>query len=269
MAPQRLGLTPLPGGATAWPGRVGDPAEVEQVLAGVTTRAAQRAATAAVLRPVEQADDLNTDKRRHHLLPVHPSLKPLFPAGGPRHGSVVVAAGTTSLILALLATPTAAGRYAAVVNMPRLGALAADEYGVRLERLALVPDPGPNWAAITAILLDGLAMVVTGVDGEVNAETAQRLAARARRSGAVLVPAGPAVVWPGADVVLVADPPAWEGLGAGRGRLRRAVMTVTSTGRGAGARSRELVVPIPLPDPADMAPRRAARDETGPVALSA
>jgi len=44
--------------------------------------------------------------------------------------------------------------------MPDLGLLAAYELGVDLERLALVPEPGPDWPQVVAALLDGIDVVV-------------------------------------------------------------------------------------------------------------
>jgi hypothetical protein len=48
-----------------------------------------------------------------------------------------------------------------VVGLPALGAVAAvEQHGVPLERLVLVPHPGPDWPTVVAALLDGLDMVV-------------------------------------------------------------------------------------------------------------
>jgi hypothetical protein len=104
-----------------------------------------------------------------------------------------------------------------VVGVPTLGAAAAAELGVALDRLALVPAPGPDWATVVAALLDGLDIVVAAAPGPVAASVATRLSARARHRGSVFVPYGR---WEGADLTLDATRAVWRGLGQGRGRLR-------------------------------------------------
>ena len=155
------------------------------------------------------------------MLPVAEPLARLLPAGGLRRGSTVAlppAPAATSLLLALLAEASAGGAWAAVVGRPGLGLVAAAEAGVRLERLALVPEPGPDLMAVTVALLDGMDVVaVAGAErAGVRAAERQRLAARARQRGAVLVALGP---WPGADLELSCADARWQGLGAGTGRL--------------------------------------------------
>lgn len=98
--------------------------------------------------------------------------------------------------------------------MPTFGAGAAAEIGIALDRLALVPDPGPEWPTVVAALIDGVDVVVTAVPQTVSASVANRLAARARQRGSVLVPYGR---WDGADVTLQVVRGVWEGLGSGRG----------------------------------------------------
>jgi len=179
------------------------------------------------------------------------ALAPLLPWGGLRRGSVVSVQGSTSLLFALLSTASAAGSWAAVVGRRDLGLLAAAEAGVAVERLALVPRPGADLAAVTAALLDGVELVaVAGVERLTIAET-RRLAARARQRGAVLLPLGD---WPGADVRLHGERIEWDGLGRGHGRLRSLRVTVQAAGRGAAARPRAAdVVLVGTPAVAELA----------------
>ena len=171
---------------------------------------------------------------------------------------------------------SSAGGCAGVVGLPSLGALAAAEQGVPLERLALAPHPGPDWPAVAAALLDGLDLVVVAAPtGTIDATVWRMLAARARSRGAVLVSTRP---WVGCDLTLTVTGHDWAGLGTGqhtgRGRLRGHQMTVRATGRGAAARPREVTVPVPLPG-RDQLPtvERQVVDElaeaTGWAALSA
>lgn len=183
------------------------------------------------------------------VLPVVPELRSLLPAGGLRRGTTVAIAGgagagsgATSVLLVLLAAASRAGSWCAVVGVPALGAVAAAEAGIELSRLALVPSPGPGWPRVVAALLDGVDIVVVAPPGPVAAPVVDRLAARARQRGAVLVPYGR---WDSADVVLQAVGGVWEGLGLGHGRLRCRRLTVTAWGRGAAARHREAHLWLP------------------------
>jgi hypothetical protein len=204
------------------------------------------AALAELVRPAGDVDELGA----HRVLPVLPELSGLLPSHGLRRGSTVAVAtgraapgsGGTSLLLALLAAASRSGSWCAVVGVPSLGVLAAAESGIVLERLALVPNPGPEWPTVVAALIDGVDLVVTAVPGAVSGSIASRLVARARQRGSVLVPFGS---WAGADVTLQVMQGIWEGLGSGRGRLRRREVTVVARGRGAAARPREITMWMP------------------------
>ncbi|HET9517879.1 MAG TPA: hypothetical protein VFO77_09155 [Actinoplanes sp.] len=207
------------------------------------------AALAELIRPAGTPDDPGV----HRMLPVRPELGGLLPGRGLRRGSTVAiiaghsslgqsVGGGTSLLLALLSAASRSGSWCAIVGLPALGVLAAAESGIALERLALVPDPGPEWPTVVAALIDGLDVVVTAVPGHVTASVATRLAARTRQRGSVLVPYGR---WAGADVTLQVTHAAWEGLGAGRGRLRRREVTITARGRGAAARPKQITLWLP------------------------
>jgi len=183
------------------------------------------------------------------VFPLRDELRELLPWHGLRRGATVMVSGgpgATSVLLALLAGPVRAGSWCAVMGMPALGAQAAAELGVDLRRLVLVPDPGTEWATVTAALLDGLDIVVVRPPGPVAARLTRRLAARARQRGSVLVPYGD---WDGADVVLRAAGQVWHGLGEGRGRLRARELDVVSYGRGAAARPRSAALRLPAGDP--------------------
>ncbi len=203
------------------------------------------AALAGLVRPASAPDPAGA----HRVLPVAPELTGLLPNRGLRRGSTIAVAagqprpsGATSLVLALLAEASRAGSWCAVVGVPTFGAVAAAELGIALDRLALVPYPGPDWATVVAALIDGVDVVVTAVPAGVTTTVATRLAARARQRGSVLVPYGR---WDGADVTLQVSRGVWQGLGAGRGRLRRREVTVSARGRGAAARPREVTVWLP------------------------
>ncbi len=211
---------------------------------------------AGLVRPATEPGGAGVDQ----VLPVAAALRPLFPSGGLRRGGTVglatpsgdeLARGPMSLLIALLVEASAAGSWCAVVGLPRLGLAAAAEAGVVVDRLALIPHPGPDWTGVVAALLDGVDIVVTSIAGSIPAQLASRLTARARQRGGVLVSVGP---WPGADLTLEVVDAAWHGLGRGRGRLHRYEAEVRAHGRGAAARPRRARLwlsgagePMPVP----------------------
>src|SRR6266498_2104689 len=179
------------------------------------------------------------------LLPVAAELRGLLPGGGLRRGATVaVDKDATSLLLALMAAASQAGSWCAVVGVPTLSAAAAAEAGIALDRLALVPNPGPGWTGVVGALLDGLDIVVVAVPGPIAPTVSGRLTARARQRGSVLVSYGD---WRGADVTLDVVSSVWHGLGAGRGRLQCRELTVVVHGRGAVAVPRRARVWLPRP----------------------
>ncbi|MFZ4585249.1 MAG: hypothetical protein ACOYNI_08480 [Acidimicrobiia bacterium] len=162
-------------------------------------------------------------------------------AQGVARGSVVtvegaMGAGATTLALQLAAAATDAGEWAAAVEPDHtLGALAAREAGVALERFVVVRNvDGARVAAVTAALLDGVTCVVARAPNGWRIGDARRLVARARERGAVLVVQG---AWPeSATVRLRAEGGAWPGLDAGHGLLAARRVRVRADGRGVGAR---------------------------------
>lgn len=169
-------------------------------------------------------------------------LREMLPGRGLRRGSTVTVRGSTSLLFVVLAAATAAGGWAAVVGMPHLGLVAAAESGVALERLALVPDPGPDWPEVVAALLDGIDMVVAAPPTAVAPVLARRLTGRARQRGTVLVAARD---WPAAELAIEADHGAWHGMDRGHGRLRCRTVNVVVRGRGAAERPRQAQMSLP------------------------
>lgn len=175
------------------------------------------------------------------VLPVPASLAGLLPSGGLDQGTTVVVRGSTSLTLSLVAEASRTGTWVALVGLSRVGVLAAHQLGLDLEKVVLVPAPGPDGPVVVAALLDGVGLVVVG-DVALSDADRRRLSARARERGAVLLSTAS---WPGAHVVLTAEAEQWEGLGQGHGRLRSRRLRVRGGGRGAAGRGwlAEVVVP--------------------------
>lgn len=146
-------------------------------------------------------------------LETHPALAGLVQlrAGGS------YAVDSSGLALALVAGPSRAGGWCAVVGVADFGAEAAVALGVDLTRTVLVPDPGDQWLEVTAALVDVATVVLVQPQGRVPERVAERLGARLRKRSAALVVLGD---WPRAEVRLTTREPSWSGLGSGHGHLR-------------------------------------------------
>jgi hypothetical protein len=221
----------------------------------MTVRVTVPAGAGAALAEQVRAAATLTDQAVTDLLPVPAPLAPLFPAGGLRRGSALAVVGSTSLLIAMLAAVSADGAWCAVVGLPTLGLLAAAEAGVAVDRLALVPDPGPDLAGVVGALVDGVDLVVVGDPAGLAPAQVRRLTARARQRGAVLIGLGG---WPGADLRLSLRDAIWSGAGAGEGYLRQRRVTVLAEGRGGANRPRRVVVLLPAADGGIAVPAAAA-----------
>ena len=188
---------------------------------------------------------------RTRLLPVVPPLADLFPDGGLRRGSTVVvtglagdgrdggSGGVISVALALLAAASGTGSWCALVGLPGLGAVAAHDLGIDLARSAVVPRPGAAWAEVTAVLIEGVDLVMLCPPFPPRPAMARRLVARARERRSVLVVVPGRAGWPEhPDLRLGVSDMRWDGVGTGEGYLSRRRMTVTATGRRSAARPR-------------------------------
>ena len=170
--------------------------------------------------------------------PLTDGLSELLPWPRLRPGAVVavtsrVPVGMTSLIFTILAGPSQAGAWCAVVGAPGVSAAAASRVGICLSRLALVPDVAGRENQVTGVLLEGMDVVALRSRGPVRPADAARLAARARNRGSVLVPFGAgAAQWPGAAARLTVSRLRWHGLKEGRGLLRYCSVTVSSAVKG-------------------------------------
>jgi hypothetical protein len=173
-------------------------------------------------------------------LATHPALASLLPGGALQSGAAYAVVGSTTLLMALLAGPSAAGAWCGVVGVPEFGAEAASRCGIDLDRLVLVPHPGDQWLNVTAALADAVTVVVTRPVGRVAAREAARLAARLRMREATLIVLGE---WPGIEARFAVTQSSWSGLGRGYGYPQARVVTVTATGRGDRPRSARLWLP--------------------------
>jgi hypothetical protein len=214
------------------------------------SRAASLAAVTSASGAVStarQLADRSADVATRPVLPVPPALVQLFPAGGLGLGTTVAVRGSRAVLLSLLAATTQHVR-AAVVGMPDLGMLAAAEYGVDTERLALIPHPGAQVPEVVAAVLDGFAVVVVAAEqvlgaGQRGVALARRLSSRARHRAAVLLTFGS---WPTPELTLHCSQARWHGLGHGYGHLTEHEITVETTGRGAAGQARRARLHLPV-----------------------
>ena len=150
------------------------------------------------------------------------------------------------LLLTLLAAPSVAGGWSALVGVDDLGVEAAEEAGLDLGRTVLVPAPGPDWLEVTAALVDVVPVVVlrppAGVPEAALARTASRLAARLRKRAGTLLVQGP---WPGCEARLELAEQQWLGPEAGHGRLTARRVQVRVRRGSAPPRTASLWLPAP------------------------
>lgn len=205
-------------------------------------------ATVARLQDLIQWREATTDTP---ALPVHPELAAAFPSGL-RAGAVYSLVGSTSMAMALLAGPSCNGSWCGVVGLPDLGAEAAVDWGVRLDRLILVPAPAPqSWVSTVAALVEIADLVVASPPARLAPGEEARLTARLRSRRATLVVTGP---WPRAAADVRATTTGWDGLGQGHGCLVRQHLRLDIT-----ERHQQRSVALTLPS----ASRRACHE--GPV----
>jgi hypothetical protein len=177
-------------------------------------------------------------------VPTHPALESVLPGGTLREGTVVQVEGSTTLLMALLAGPSAGGRWVAVAGLPEFGVEAAARFGIDLERLVLVPDPGRQWLTVVAALADVIPVVAVRPAGRVSPAESSRLQARLRQRGTTLLVAGE---WPGSDARLGVEASEWHGLEQGHGRLADREVVVSAAGRGEFVRRARSRLRLPGP----------------------
>lgn len=226
----------------------------------------------AVADPAERIRELQSRIREMQAttlqtrgIATHPMFANLLPDGMMRAGSAYSVMGSLSLTMSMLAAPTTAGAWCAVVGVPEFGAAAAVAHGIDLSRLVVVPDAGQQWLAVTAALVDVLTVVVVRPSRRVSDSDASRLAGRLRKREAALISLGE---WPGSDASLTLRGGSWEGIGDGHGMItsRRAEVVVEMRGR--PPRRAKVVLPPPAPLSADSPlPARPRTEPTAPVRL--
>lgn len=173
--------------------------------------------------------------------------------------------GTDSPLLAMLlmAGPSGAGAWTAVVGVPDFGLEAAQSLGVSLERTVLVPDPGESWWTVLGALAEVVGVVVVRPPSRVSPAQAERLTSRLRQRDTVLVALDDrGNGWPRVEARLTLQDTIWSGIGQGHGRItaRRTTVVATQGGRRTQAELCDTGGPVP-----DFARTGAARSLLEPA----
>ena len=201
----------------------------------------QRARGESIRELQERIRQLQATKLDSRSLPTHPALARLLPGGALKEGATYSVDRSITLLMLLLAGPSEAGSWCGVVGIPEFGAEAAAGFGISLERLALVPQPGGQWLAVTAAIADVMTVVAVRPPRQASDGSIARLAARLRKRGATLLVLG---TWPQSEAMLSITGSSWSGIGDGHGHLSARQATVTVTSRiGGRPRSARLVLP--------------------------
>ena len=172
-------------------------------------------------------------------MPTHPVLAELLEL---RSGGTYCVQ-SPSLAMLVMAGPSAAGAWCAVVGVPHFGIEAARGFGVNTDRLVCIPEvPSGEMLSVLAALIDVVDVILMPPVKITNNEAA-RLTARMREKHCLIVTWG---AWPQAEAHIGWSEIRWEGIGAGHGNLhaRQVTLDVRRGDRSAGTRR----VWFPAPD---------------------
>ncbi|HMH59074.1 MAG TPA: hypothetical protein VK537_07825 [Galbitalea sp.] len=220
-------------------------ATVTTAAASITAASTTAASTIEHLQ--QRIRSMQATKLDSRLIPTHPALADLLPGGGLKQGVMYSVENSATLLLALLAGPSAAGSWCGVVGVPEFGVEAAASFGIDLERLVLVPQPGDQWLAVTAAIADVMTVVVTKPPRVASEGNLARLAARLRQRGSTLIVVGSHSAWPQSEAMLSLSQSSWSGIGDGDGHLTARQVTVTVS-QHAGGRPRSARMWLPDPE---------------------
>ncbi|HLP22959.1 MAG TPA: hypothetical protein VK139_02820 [Microbacteriaceae bacterium] len=150
-------------------------------------------------------------------VPLRADLARLLPAGI-RQGAMYQVRGGTSLMTAVLADASAAGRWVAWLGWPDVGAEALEAAGLRLDRTALIPQPGTHWLSALSSLADAMSVLAVRPPRSARVAPAElaRLAGRLRERGTTLLVDAE---WTGVQAQFRLDAHVWSGIGRGAGVL--------------------------------------------------
>lgn len=162
------------------------------------------------------------------VLPVRSDLATVLPGGGLHKGQTLSVIGSLSLLLSMASEVSVSGAWCAAIGFPSLGAVAAAELGIDLERFVVIPEPGIHWATAAAVLMDGADLLLISPPPGSSPAELRRLLQRARERKVVILSDKP---WEGADLRITATATHWSGLGQGHGHLASRTIELSVEGR--------------------------------------
>ena len=198
------------------------------VMSPALTLDAFAAKRSDVLELQQRIRSLEVPRVDYPVFPLSSGLDSLFPHGGLRRGATYQIDTSTSLLWALLATATTRGLWCAVVGMPDLGLAAAEDMGVNLDRLILIPHPAEHWLSVVTALIEVVGIVAMGPLGAPSDRMMGTLLGRLRDREATLVVQSN---WPRTDGSISVSEHRWKGLSRGRGILHEHRVGVTVRSR--------------------------------------
>jgi len=187
--------------------------------------APERATLQALQQRIRSMETAGISER---IFPVSEPLQNLFPEGGLRKGVTYQCDVSASLKAALISQATSQGVWCALVGVPDMGLAAAQDMGVALERLVLVPHPGEQWLAVLGALSDVVGIIVLGPVSPPSQRLIATVAGRLRERASTLLVSSP---WPHTEGILSVTSHRWEGLGQGHGMLTRHRVSVAFSSR--------------------------------------
>ena len=196
-------------------------------------------ARAAVEALQQRIHAMEVTKMEHRVFPVSPAVSSLFPEGGLSRGAIYQVDSSSSLLWALLAQPSTRGTWCALVGMPDMGLAAAEEMGVNVDRLVLVPYPGQQWFSVLAALIDVVGIVALGSLPAPSDRILSTLTGRLREREATLLVRND---WPRTEASIQVRHQ-WSGITQGRGMLDEHRVLISATPRhGHPVRTCEILV---------------------------
>jgi hypothetical protein len=162
------------------------------------------------------------------IFPVVEPLRELFPDGGLRRGVIYQCDSSASLMWSLLAEASSQGIWCALVGLPDMAIAAAQDMGVNVDRLVLIPSPGEQWLSVVGALSDVVGIIALGSVARPSDRMTATLMGRLRERDTTLLVSS---TWPRVEASIRVSSHHWEGLGRGHGMLSQHRLGLSFTAR--------------------------------------